>query len=299
MKKTGIVFDIQKFCINDGPGVRTTVFLKGCQMRCLWCHNPESMSVRKQLSFNADKCLHCQACGQVCSHHSFADGQHHIDFAACNGCGKCVEVCPAQALKVYGGEATAEQIVREVLKDKIYFDKTGGGITLSGGEALYQFPFALELARLSKQAGLHVCVETNGASKSKHYQKIAPFVDCFLVDYKATGDKLHKTLTGLSRRIVDQNMALLHQLGSAVVLRCPLIPGYNLNHEHFQAIGDMVERFDNIMHVEILPYHNFGARKAREIGEIYTVDSEMPDDAQVEQWIEAISRGGKINVLRS
>lgn len=299
MKTTGIVFDIQKFCINDGPGVRTTVFLKGCQMRCLWCHNPESMSQRKQLSFNADKCLNCQACAQVCAHHRFVDGIHQIDFAACDGCGKCVEVCPAQALKIYGEEVTTEQIVQEVLKDKIYFAKTGGGITLSGGEALHQFTFALELARLSKQAGLHVCLETNGASKSEHYQQIAPFVDCFLVDYKATGDKLHKTLTGLSRRLVDQNMALLHQLGCPVILRCPLIPGYNLSLEHFQAIGEMVERFDNIMHVEILPYHNFGARKAREIGEIYTVDSEMPDEATIQLWIRALSRNGKIKVVHA
>lgn len=299
MKTTGIVFDIQKFCINDGPGVRTTVFLKGCQMRCLWCHNPESMSQRKQLSFNADKCLNCQACAQVCAHHRFVDGIHQIDFAACDGCGKCVEVCPAQALKIYGEEVTAEQIIQEVLKDKIYFAKTGGGITLSGGEALHQFTFALELAQLSKQAGLHVCLETNGASKSEHYQQIAPFVDCFLVDYKATGDKLHKTLTGLSRRLVDQNMKLLHQLGCPVILRCPLIPGYNLSLEHFQAIGEMVERFDNILHVEILPYHNFGARKAREIGEIYTVDSEMPDEATIQFWITALSRNGKIKVVHA
>ncbi|WBM71817.1 glycyl-radical enzyme activating protein [Buttiauxella sp. WJP83] len=299
MKTTGIVFDIQKFCINDGPGVRTTAFLKGCQMRCLWCHNPESMSQRKQLSFNADKCLNCQACAQVCAHHRFVDGIHQIDFAACDGCGKCVEVCPAQALKIYGEEVTAEQIVQEVLKDKIYFAKTGGGITLSGGEALHQFTFALELARLSKQAGLHVCLETNGASKSEHYQQIAPFVDCFLVDYKATGDKLHKTLTGLSRRLVDQNMKLLHQLGCPVILRCPLIPGYNLSLEHFQAIGEMVERFDNILHVEILPYHNFGARKAREIGEIYTVNSEMPDDTTIDLWITALSRNGKIKVIHA
>ena len=299
MKTTGIVFDIQKFCINDGPGVRTTVFLKGCQMRCLWCHNPESMSQRKQLSFNADKCLNCRACAQVCAHHRFVDGIHQIDFAACDGCGKCVEVCPAQALKIYGEEVTAEQIVQEVLKDKIYFAKTGGGITLSGGEALHQFTFALELARLSKQAGLHVCLETNGASKGEHYQQIAPFVDCFLVDYKATGDKLHKTLTGVSRRLVDQNMKLLHQLGCPVILRCPLIPGYNLSLEHFQAIGEMVERFDNILHVEILPYHNFGARKAREIGEIYTVDSEMPDEATIQFWITALSRNGKIKVVHA
>lgn len=294
----GIVFDIQKFSVNDGPGVRTTVFLKGCQMRCVWCHNPESMRPRPQLSFSADKCIGCGACATTCAHHRFIDGVHQVDFAACDGCGKCVAGCPTQALKVYGEVMSAEQVVREVLKDKIYFDKSGGGITLSGGEALYQFPFALSLARLSKEAGLHVCLETNGASKSEHYRQIAPWVDLFLVDYKATGDRLHKSLTGLSRRLIEQNMALLEEIGAQMILRCPLIPGYNLSREHLLAISEIATRFSAIQHVEILPYHNFGARKAREIGEIYAVDAQMPDEAQIEAWLAAISQNGKVKVVR-
>ncbi|GAM75948.1 pyeuvate formate-lyase activating enzyme [Vibrio ishigakensis] len=197
----GIVFDIQKFSVNDGPGVRTAVFLKGCQMKCVWCHNPESMSIKKQLSFNQSKCQSCGECAKVCPKgvHSFVEGKHEVKFDDCDACGLCVEVCIHRALKIYGQEMEVEQVYNEVAKDEIYFNKSGGGLTLSGGEALKQFEFSLALAKKCKENGIHVCVETNGASKPEHYQAIAPHVDLFLFDYKATGDKLHKELTGMPR----------------------------------------------------------------------------------------------------
>ncbi len=295
----GVIFDIQKFSVNDGPGVRTTVFLKGCQMKCVWCHNPESLSVQKQLSFSEQKCTSCKSCVEVCPNdvHSFdANGRHLVDFDACDACGKCVDACLHGALKIYGKTMSLDEVFDEVIKDKVYFDKSGGGITLSGGEALKQFDFCLALAKKCKQHGLHVCIETNGASKSDHYRAIAPFVDLFLFDYKATGDKAHKRLTGLTRRLVDENLALLNQLNADVILRCPIIPEYNLSNEHLAAISELTLAYSNIQKVEVLPYHNFGQGKAKEIGREYEVEVEMPTDSDSATWIERIRSHGVINV---
>ncbi|GAM55139.1 pyruvate formate-lyase activating enzyme [Vibrio ishigakensis] len=295
----GVIFDIQKFSVNDGPGVRTTVFLKGCQMKCVWCHNPESLSVQKQLSFSEQKCTSCKSCVEVCPNdvHSFdANGRHLVDFNACDACGKCVDACLHGALKIYGKTMSVDEVFDEVIKDKVYFDKSGGGITLSGGEALKQFDFCLALAKKCKQHGLHVCIETNGASKSDHYRAIAPFVDLFLFDYKATGDKAHKQLTGLTRRLVDENLALLNQLNADVILRCPIIPEYNLSNEHLAAISELTLAYNNIQKVEVLPYHNFGQGKAKEIGREYEVEVEMPTDSDSATWIERIRSHGVINV---
>lgn len=298
----GVVFDIQKFSVNDGPGVRTAVFMKGCQMKCVWCHNPESLSSQKQLAFNAEKCVGCRRCEQVCPNgvHSFdAEGNHKVDFDACQTCGQCVDTCMQDALKIYGKEMTVEQVFAEVIKDKVYFDKSGGGITLSGGEALKQFEFCLALAKMCKANGVHVCIETNGASKAEHYRTIAPYVDLFLFDYKATGDELHKALTGMTRRLVDTNLRALNEINASVILRCPMIPGYNVSDAHFAAIAMLAQTMDNIQKVEVLPYHNFGKGKASEIGKDYMVDADMPDDEVIESWLNRVRHYGEIEVTLS
>ncbi|GAK86183.1 pyruvate formate-lyase activating enzyme [Vibrio ponticus] len=298
----GIVFDIQKFSVNDGPGVRTAVFMKGCQMKCLWCHNPESLSGKKQLAFNAQKCIGCRSCEQVCPNgvHSFNEqGLHLVDFDACQACGLCVDACMQDALKIYGREMSVDEVFAEVIKDKVYFDKSGGGITLSGGEALKQFEFCLALAKKCKQHGIHVCIETNGASKADHYRDIAPYVDLFLFDYKATGNTLHKQLTGMTRKLVDANLNLLNEIGAQVILRCPIIPGYNLSDQHFAAIAHLGESMANIQKVEVLPYHNFGKGKATEIGREYSVEAELPEDELVNQWLEKIRSYGEVEVTLS
>ncbi len=295
----GVVFDIQKFSVNDGPGVRTTVFLKGCQMKCVWCHNPESLSVKKQLSFSEQKCVSCQACVQVCPkgvHHFDEQGKHHVDYSACDACGLCVESCMHGALKIYGKTMSVDEVFAEVMKDKIYFSKSGGGMTLSGGEAMRQFDFSLALVKKCKENGIHVCIETNGASKSEHYREIAPYVDLFLFDYKATGDTIHKKLTGMSRRLVDHNLALLNELNAQVILRCPIIPNYNLTDTHLKAISALALQYSNIQKVEVLPYHNFGQGKAAEIGRTYEVDADLPEESHSEAWIETIRSYGVVDV---
>lgn len=296
MSETGTIFDIQKFSLHDGPGIRTTVFLKGCQMRCVWCHNPESLRAEKQLAFMEHKCLQCQRCAEVCPHgcHQFAQGRHEIDYSACQACGRCVEVCPAQALKIYGQTLDVDDIIAEVIKDKPYFEKTGGGITLSGGEAMFQFPFALALAKAAKAVGLHVCIETNGASRPERYREIAPWVDLFLLDYKVTDARAHKSHTGIAKRVVETTLETLNEIGARVVLRCPLIPGYNFNDEHLAAIRAITARYDAIQHAEILPYHNLGMAKHRELGQIPVCTIAVPDDATVAKALDVLNQeGGK------
>ena len=299
---TGIVFDIQKFSVNDGPGVRTAVFMKGCQMKCLWCHNPESLSSKKQLAFNAQKCIGCRRCEQVCPNdvHSFtADGCHIVNFDACQTCGLCVDVCMQDALKIYGKEMSVDEVFAEIIKDKVYFDKSGGGVTLSGGEALKQFDFCLALAKKCQQNGIHVCIETNGASKKQYYQAIAPYVALFLFDYKATGDKLHKQLTGMTRKLVDENLRILNEIDAQVILRCPIIPVYNLSDEHFSAIAKLGDSMANIQKVEVLPYHNFGKGKAKEIGGHWELDIDIPGEDDALSWINKIRMHGSIDVTLS
>ncbi|QLZ62275.1 glycyl-radical enzyme activating protein [Citrobacter freundii] len=300
MSEAGTVFDIQKFSLHDGPGIRTTVFLKGCQMRCVWCHNPESLRAEKQLAFLEHKCLQCQRCAEVCPHgcHQFAQGRHEIDYAACQACGRCVEACPAQALKIYGQTRKVTEILEEVIKDKPYFDKTGGGITLSGGEAMFQFPFALALAKAAKTAGLHVCLETNGASRPERYREIAPWVDLFLLDYKVTDARAHKAHTGVAKHVVESTLDTLNEIGAQVILRCPLIPGYNLNDAHLAAIRTITERYAAILHSEILPYHNLGMAKHRELGQIPVCTISVPDEATVAQALEKLNQNGGKTVRR-
>ena len=253
----GIIFNIQKFCINDGPGIRTTVFLKGCPLRCRWCHNPES--------------------------HSPA-----IEIMRENG-----------SDKVCGTVMSVEEVITEVLKDKIFYDTSGGGLTLSGGEPLMQFDFAYELLKKAKQAGLHTCIETCGFAKTADILKIAEFTDIFLYDWKLTDDKLHKEYTGVSNRQISDNLRIIDAAGSKIILRCPIIPNVNDTEEHFSEIANIANSLENILAIEIEPYHSLGKDKYKNLGkEAALHDFESPDGQQVKDWIAQIQRQTKTVVKK-
>ncbi|MBR2911307.1 MAG: glycyl-radical enzyme activating protein, partial [Lentisphaeria bacterium] len=202
-----LVFDIEKFAVHDGPGIRTVVFMKGCPLHCLWCHNPESQSFEKEIFFNSAQCTFCNRCAAICRAgcHTIAGKQHIFDRTNCLRCGKCAENCPADALKLCGREMSVHEVIEEVLKDKVFYENSGGGITLSGGEPLAHFDFTFELLKAAKENGLHTAVETSGFASPQRIEKILPLVDLWLWDLKAEAAK-HEVLTGVPSEPILKNL---------------------------------------------------------------------------------------------
>lgn len=273
MRQLGTIFQIQRFSVDDGPGIRTTVFLKGCPLRCIWCHNPESFSRFPQLRWHQEKCTLCGRCAQACTHgvHVFQEGRHILQRDFCVSCGECARSCPADALEVLGTQMSAGEVMREVVRDRPYYDQSGGGLTVSGGEPTFQPDFLLELLRLAKEEHLHTCVETCGFASWNFLREIVPLVDLFLFDYKATGEEIHKQFTGVSQVPILDNLNRLSREGASILLRCPIIPGYNDTQEHFAAIRRLKQQTKGVVGAEVMPYHNIGAGKWTELGLSYTL----------------------------
>ena len=244
--KSGIIFNIQRFSLHDGPGVRTTVFMKGCNLRCAWCHNPESFEMAPQKSVDTSKCIGCGACAQ------------------------CSDICPTDARKIIGRSYTVHEVLDVVLKDKAYYRNTGG-VTFSGGEPTVQYEFLMALLRQSKAHGLHTCLETNGIVCQEKLQTICQYVDLFLLDYKHSNDQIHIKYTGASNQQMHKSLELLGQQGKEIILRCPIIPTINDNDEHFAAIRQLQRRHNAIREVELMPYHDYGVAKWGNIGLSYSM----------------------------
>lgn len=287
----GTIFDIQKFCVNDGPGIRTTVFLKGCPLKCIWCHNPESQSEKPEIMFYKDKCVNCGRCAAVCENgcHSFDNGVHKFERKNCVKCFACTQT-GCEALEKVGQEISTDEVIDEVLKDKIFYDNSGGGITLSGGEPLCQFDFSLEILKKAKENGLHTAIETCGFTSADRIKEISKYVNLFLFDYKETTGELHKKFTGVSNGVILDNLALLNNMEKSIILRCPIIPDCNDRKEHFEGICNVANRFKNVLHIELEPYHSLGESKYESLGLIES-KFHSPDDSEKEGWLFEISYG--------
>ena len=290
-KLTGIVFDIQRTSLHDGPGIRTTVFFKGCPLRCLWCHNPESMVLEPELSFNQDKCVECLTCVQVCPHgaQQVIDGRHHFDRDACIVCGKCVPECVHGALSIVGEETTVEDVMVEVEADFDFYKYSGGGMTLSGGEPMLQVDFSMALLKAAQDKGIHTCMETCGIASQERYAKITPYVDLFLFDYKGTDPDLHREHTGVSNERILANLEFLYNKAQ-ISLRCPLVPGVNDGFSHLQGIAELSAKYPDLEAVEIMAYHEFGRDKGPRVGrEIQLESINTADDEIKNTWLETLA----------
>ncbi len=269
---SGRIFDIQRFSIYDGPGIRTNIFFKGCNLRCLWCHNPESQSAGEQLMFFKSKCASCGKCVEVCKN-TFTD--------KCTACGKCVEVCAHGARKISGRTVSADEVVREALKDIEYYRTSGGGVTLSGGEPLLQAGFAAEILKKCKENGIHTAIETAANVPWESFEAVLPYLDLVLCDIKAIDEETHIRCTGVSNKRILENAEKLKSSGVEVIFRTPVIPDYNSGEI------EKIAKFCVPCRCEILAYHNTGCGKYEALNMPYALESvEAPTREYMEKLAE-------------
>lgn len=292
MMRKGIVFDISRFRTEDGPGIRTAVFLKGCPLRCLWCHNPESNDCRPELAYDRRKCTGCGGCESVCPrncHTITREGVHLIRREQCIACGACARVCRFEALRVYGREMSVESVMGMVRRDKAFYKSSGGGLTISGGEPLLQASFTEALLEAAHLEGIRTCMETSGYASASVFRETAKRLDCILFDCKAVEPELHRRLTGVSNEMILSNLRLADEMGIPIILRVPVIPGCNDSKAGLQAVGKLAEGLRHIMYIEVMPYHPLGLAKAEQLGKKMGYENqEFPGEEAKERWIRSI-----------
>lgn len=289
----GRVFDIQRFSIHDGPGIRTTVFLKGCPLACRWCHNPEGISPDIQLSFLPERCVGCGACLKACPRaaHLMEAGIHRLDRTRCRACGACAASCPAEALAIVGRDMTVRDVLREVLEDKPFYETSGGGLTVSGGEPMRQADFTEALLAEARASGLHTCLETSGFADGDRIRRLLPLVDLFLYDVKHTDAALHRAATGVPNGPILRNLRALHDAGARIRIRVPFIPGANDGEGNLEGLRALVRSLPRLDGVDLMPYHRLGAGKRARLGLSELPEHALPDGNEVARWREALRPG--------
>jgi pyruvate formate lyase activating enzyme len=282
--REGVTFNIQRFSTEDGPGIRTTVFFKGCPLHCAWCHNPEGLSSRPELMWYDVRCIGARDCLRVCPHEALelTPQGMHISRQRCDACGACAEACPAAALEIIGRAWTAEAIVAELRKDRIFYETSGGGVTFSGGEPMVQAEFLGELCGLCKEKALHVALDTCGAANWARYKAVLPCVELVLYDLKILDAEQHRAATGVDNARILDNARRISATGMPMWIRTPVIPGYTSSGENIVALGSFIAaELPTVERWDLLAYTNLGQPKYRRLGRHYALEG-VPLLAQAE-----------------
>lgn len=304
-KMQGTIFNIQKFSIHDGPGIRTTVFFKGCPLRCWWCHNPESLSNKVQLMINSSKCTLCGKCVEVCPNSAFKiKNEKELIYLKnkCNFEGQCAYYCPTDAIEIVGEVKSLEEVMKEIEKDKVFYETTEGGVTFSGGEPFNQTEFLLELIKESKNKDISVAVDTSGMTFWENIQKTTDYVDYYLYDLKMMDREKHKKYTGLDNGLILDNLKKLDQelegKKGKIFLRLILLEGINDSDQDIDLILDFIKDLKNIQQVNLLPYHKMGREKYQRLNLEYKMSGEeKPDDNKLKDIKAKFERNKYLTVI--
>ena len=278
----GNVFNIQKYSVNDGDGIRTLVFFQGCPLKCQWCSNPESLAVKPPVLFTGNKCIACMMCLEKCSTGAL-NNIGSIDRKKCTACGNCAAECPSEALELKCRQYTIKELLDEIEKDRMFYFVSGGGVTFSGGEPYVQWEFLKELSDALKKKGLHLAVETTGYAKWENIEYSSSNIDLFLYDIKSINDEIHKKYTGVSNKLIIENLKKLGELGKRIIVRVPLLGGINDDKENIRKTVELAKEV-GAEAVHLLPYHELGSVKYGKIDREYMCDAETPSD----EWIEEL-----------
>lgn len=281
------ITNIKRFAVHDGDGIRTTIFLKGCPLKCIWCHNPETIRAEKQLAFYAHKCTNCGKCAEICVCHTIGT-VHKFNRESCIVCGKCTVVCPNDALEIFGEDKSVDEIYDLLLRDKSFYDESGGGVTLSGGECLLQADECGNLLRKLHTVGINTAVDTCGFVPQSAIDKVIPYTDTFLYDIKAFDEDVHIKCTGASNKLILENLRYIDKRGIPIEIRIPYIPDYNDNQ--IEKIGKFISELKHITAVRILPYHNYAASEYTALGSENTLPKNLPEAEQINSAAELLRR---------
>lgn len=295
MKSThGLIFDIRRYSIHDGPGIRTTVFFKGCPLRCWWCHNPESQSTQPELMLRLGRCTACGECQSVCPQGAISvEGVTSTDRERCLACGECAQVCYSGAREMVGRKMNVEQVMAEIERDVLFYDQSGGGVTFSGGEPLMQAGFLLSLLSACRERGIHTTLDTSGYASRAVIQQIYPYVDLFLYDLKLMDPARHKQYIGASNRPILGNLRWLSERGCSLVVRIPLVPTVNDSQADLHQFGQFLAGLPHLDGVELMPYHAIALAKYESLGRSYHLPALLPPDSmQVEHAADILREYG-------